>query len=427
MVVAKAPIPRGLSVFENNRSASNATPEFRSTFMLLQNCRKFFLAATMISWRASLRPRAAWRMFSTVRDPYEVLGVPHSASHEDIKAQFRVLAKKYHPDLNTHDANASKLMADLTNAYDLLTDKRRRAEFDRQRSTGSAFSGTTGANAEWVDPSQMFSEFSNIFGRMGRGTSTRPAGRAAVRGADISTSVEIDFLDAMNGCVRPISVRAKETCVPCHGSGARPGTGWTNCKTCNGTGTQRVERGIMTMGMPCVRCGGAGQVIEHACVSCKGEGSRVGSKEVIVKIPAGIKSSMELRVQSHGDCGARGGRSGDLFVTVKVKPDEYFSVIDDDVHVDVPLTIGEVLLGTSVAIRPIQRDGKPIPVQIPSGTLPGTTRTLKGKGPPRPNSGGSSRGDIVLRFSLSLPQSQSFSPEQLQLITELEKSLYGKK
>jgi molecular chaperone DnaJ len=360
------------------------------------------------------------RLFSTARDPYVVLGVDRTTTQEDIKARFRELAKKYHPDLNTHDADASKKMADITNAYDILTDKRKKAEFDRS-SAGGFGSGSEGSsshsNAEWVDPNQMFSEFSNIFGRMGR---HRPVGRVATRGDDISMSVEIPLVDAMSGCVRNLTIKCKQSCSSCSGSGARPGTGWTSCKTCKGTGTQRVERGIMTMGMPCVRCGGSGQTIEHPCLSCRGEGIGSEPKQVSVKVPSGVRNMMDLRIQGQGHCGTRGGRSGDLFVTVKVKPDDYFTIIDDDVYVEIPITIRDILLGTSVKVRSIDPVKPDFNVALPPGTLPGTTRSLTGRGPPRPISGNSigSRGDMVLNFTLKIQPIETLTDRQKQLIEE---------
>ena len=363
------------------------------------------------------------RAFSGLaRDPYDVLGVNRSASQEDIKSRFRELAKKYHPDLNTQDKDASMKMADLTNAYDILTDKKKRADFDRTSSNGSASTSSGGASAynskaEWVDPSQMFSEFSNIFGRMGR---HRPVGRVATRGDDISANLEISLLEAMNGCVKAITLKAKCTCSSCSGSGAKTGTGWSSCKTCKGTGTQRVERGIMTMGMPCVRCSGSGQVLEHACVSCRGEGIRSEQKQVSVKIPAGIRNQMELRLQAQGHCGTRGGRHGDLFVTIKVQPDPYFSMIDEDVYVDIDLSLKEALMGTTVEVRQIDGNSS-MKVASPPGTAPGSTRVVKGRGPPRASgNSSSSRGDMILKFGLRMQPPGSLTERQKELLNEFD-------
>jgi molecular chaperone DnaJ len=360
------------------------------------------------------------RKFSTLRDPYEVLGVNRTTSQEDIKSRFRELAKKYHPDLNTHDADASKKMADIANAYDILTEKKKRSEYDMRFSGSSASSGSAdtdpfASGAEYVDPNQMFSEFSNIFGRMSR---HRPVGRVATRGDDITTPIEIDLVDAMNGCVRSLTLKAKQQCSTCSGSGARPGTGWSSCKTCKGTGTQRVERGIMTMGMPCIRCGGSGQTIEHPCMSCKGEGIKSEPKQVSVKIPAGVRNMMDLRIQGQGHCGTRGGRSGDLFVTIKVKPHSYFTVIDDDVFVNVPISIRDMIFGTTTTVQAV--DGKStMSVPIPPGTVPGSTRTLKAKGPPKPSSSGS-RGDMILKFVMEMQPPETLSDRQKEIINEFD-------
>jgi molecular chaperone DnaJ len=377
----------------------------------------------MIRWRPFHGQYSLTRRFSTgSRSPFEVLGVDPSTSQEEIKARFRELAKKYHPDLNTHDKDASKKMADITNAYDILTDKRKRQEYERNRPGASASSDTTtgsayNSNAEWVDSTQMFSEFSNIFGRMGR---HRSVGRVAMKGEDLSASVVISLVEAMNGCVKPISYKAKSTCDTCKGSGANPGTGWSSCKLCKGTGTQRVERGIMTMGMPCVRCSGSGQVLEHPCTQCKGEGLSTEVRDVSLKVPAGVKNQMELRLQGQGHCGTRGGRSGDLFVTIKIKPDDYFTLIDDDVYVSVPLTIKEVLTGANVEVRQI--DGRStMKVNIPPGTAPGTTNVIKGKGPPRASGiSSTSRGDMILKFSLTMQPPESLTTRQKELIDEFD-------
>ncbi len=188
----------------------------------------------------------------------------------------------------------------------------------------------------------------------------------------------------------------------------------------------------MTMGMPCVRCSGSGQTIEHPCLSCRGEGIRSEPKQVSVKIPGGVRNMMELRIQGQGHCGTRGGRSGDLFVTVKVKPDDYFTIIDDDVYVEVPLSIRDVLLGTTVKVRSIEPAKPHITVNLSPGTLPGSTRHLPGKGPPRPVSGTSigSRGDMVLKFTLNIQPIETLTDRQKQIIEEfnsIQKSVLDSK
>jgi molecular chaperone DnaJ len=170
--------------------------------------------------------------------------------------------------------------------------------------------------------------------------------------------------------------------------------------------------------MPCIRCGGSGQTIEHPCLSCKGEGIKTEAKQVSVKIPAGVRNMMDLRIQGQGNCGTRGGRNGDLFVTIKVKPHPYFTVVDEDVFVNVPLTIRDIVFGTTSTVQSV--DGKSeMSVAIPPGTVPGSTRTLKFKGPPKPSSAGS-RGDMILQFTMHIQPPETLTERQKEIINEFD-------
>jgi len=313
-------------------------------------------------------------------------------------------------------------MSELTSAYDTLMDSRKRAALDHatnQANSGSAASSRSGPFSgfqgdEWMDASQMFSEFSDIFGR---GSPFKPQGSpaAATRGEDVSGQVEVSFLDAMQGCESVLSYMCRQTCVDCRGSGAKEGTSWSKCKVCRGTGVQRVERGILSMGVPCHRCHGQGEVLDHPCRACRGEGSRTQPREVRVSVPAGVRNLMELRVPGAGHAGGRGGKSGHLFVTVKVLPHELFRHVDDDVHLDVPLTLKQALLGGQVEIPTLDGTKEFLTIQAP--TQPGATKVLRGRGPPRLDSGG--RGHLVLRFLLQLPK--ELSNRQMALIEEFDR------
>lgn len=374
---------------------------------------------------AALRPSP---MLWAPRDAYAVMGLERSASGDDVKTRFRELAKKYHPDLNTGDKGASMKMAELTSAYDTLMDARKRAALDQAtytsgqsddgggatgRSWGGPFSGfAQGAGEEWVDPSQMFSEFQDIFGRGSHRSPGSPA--AASRGEDVSCELEVGFLDAMKGSEQGVSIMVRQGCSDCRGSGARPGTTWSKCRICRGTGVQRVERGILSMGVPCHRCQGHGEVLDHPCKLCRGDGARLQPRDVRVDVPAGVRNHMELRVPSAGHAGLRGGKAGHLFVTVKVKPHERFRHVDDDVHLDVPLTLRQALLGGEVEVPTLHGDTEKLLVQ--ASTQPGATKVLRGRGPPK--LGGEGRGHVVLRFLLQLPQ--ALSPRQVELIEEFD-------
>ncbi|KAF4672281.1 hypothetical protein FOL47_000726 [Perkinsus chesapeaki] len=353
------------------------------------------------------------------------------------------LLSGYHPDRNPDDPEAQTRMASLTDAYAILTDPKKRAMHDREQrdtrngSSGSTTASSTGAasNAgDWHhDPSQMFSEFSKVFGRQAK---YRQAGQVSQRGDDITTEIEVSFMEAMRGSTRTVALSCRQGCDTCNGSGAAAGTGWTMCRQCKGTGTVRVERGIMTMGMPCNTCSGSGQTLDHPCRSCRGEGAMVRRKDVLVSIPAGARQFTELRLPGLGHCGLRGGRSGDLFVTIKVKEHDRFRRVDEDVHLTVPVTLCQALLGGTVEIPSLTSDKDIIKLQIPPNTLPGNSRIIRGKGPPKLIAGksvskaassvlGSStdsssnpRGNLVLHFSLSLPE--RLSPRQEAIIREFD-------
>ncbi|CAJ1383123.1 unnamed protein product [Effrenium voratum] len=349
------------------------------------------------------------------RDAYSVMGLERSASPQEVKARFRVLAKQYHPDLNT-DRNASLKMAELTSAYDTLMDPKRRAALDQATAGASAGAGGyTGGfpnfeNDEWVSPSQMFSEFSDLFGR---NSQFRQPDSTAARGEDVSTNVEISFLEAAQGCEKMISLRLKQTCPDCRGSGAREGTTWSKCRVCKGTGVQRKEQGILSMGMPCQRCRSRGVVLDHPCRGCNGESTRMMPREIRVNVPAGVRNLMELRVPGAGHAGCHGGKAGHLFVQVKVLPHERFRLLENDVHLDVPLTLREALLGGEVSIPTLEGSSERLVIQAPA--QPGATTVLRGRGPPRPAGG---RGNLVLHFLLQLPR--SLSNRQVELIEEFD-------
>ncbi|CAK9106170.1 unnamed protein product [Durusdinium trenchii] len=329
--------------------------------------------------------------------------------------------RQYHPDLNTEDRSASLKMAELTSAYDTLMDPKRRAALDQATAGSYAGAGPnsyTGGfpfnqNDEWVSPSQMYSEYADLFGRSSQFRTTGEAS-AATRGEDISTNIEVAFLEAAQGCEKVISLRLKQVCPDCRGSGAREGTTWSRCRVCKGSGVHRQEKGILSMGVPCQRCRGSGMVLDHPCRGCRGESTKMMPREIRVSIPPGVRNLMELRIPGAGHAGSRGGKAGHLFVQVKVLPHERFRLVDDDVHLDVPLTLRQALLGTEVMIPTLEGREERLKVQAPA--QPGTTKVLRGKGVPRCDAGG--RGNMVLHFLLQLPR--SLSPRQVELIEEFD-------
>lgn len=358
------------------------------------------------------------------RDAYSVMGLGAGATSAEVKARFRELAKQYHPDLNKGDRSASMKMAELTSAYDTLMDPRKRSQLDQSMTHGdpqeraSTGQGTSpfgdGFNGdEWVSPSQMFSEFRDVFGRTGP---YRPQGAPpmSARGEDVTAQLEVSFLEAMQGCEKIVTLMVRQSCDVCRGTGAKEGTSWSTCRVCRGTGVQKVERGILSMGVPCHRCQGSGEILDHPCRACRGEGIRPQARDVRVAVPAGVRNLIELRVPSAGHAGTRGGKSGHLFVTVKVLPHERFRHVDDDVHIDVPLTLKQALLGGLVEMPTL--DGTHEKLVIKPSTQPGATKVLRARGPPR--LGGDGRGSIVVHFLLQLPK--VLLPRQVELIEEFD-------
>lgn len=357
------------------------------------------------------------------RDAYSVMGLGAGATSAEVKARFRELAKQYHPDLNKGDRSASVKMAELTSAYDTLMDPRKRSQLDQSMAHGEA-QGRPGGHPtspfgenytgdEWVSPSQMFSEFRDVFGRAGP---FRPQGAPPIstRGEDVTAQLEIDFLEAMQGCEKILTLMVRQPCSTCRGTGAKEGTAWSTCRVCRGTGVQKVERGILSMGVPCHRCQGSGEVLDHPCRSCRGEGIRPQASDVRVTVPAGVRNLIELRVPGAGHAGTRGGKSGHLFVTVKVLPHERFRHVDDDVHMDVHLTLKQALLGGQIEVPTL--DGGHETLAVKPSTQPGTTKVLRARGPPR--LGGDGRGSIVVHFLLQLPR--VLLSRQVELIEEFD-------
>ena len=358
----------------------------------------------MIFLRTGTRPTL--RKFSSghaQRDPYEVLGLKRGSTTDEIKQRFRVLAKQFHPDLN-RSPDASTKMAEIATAYDVLTDPEKRVTYDSSSGTTSGFSGFSSGD------SSMFNEFASMFTKMnarGRATSS------SSKGEDISATLEIDFIDTLLPSVRTVSIRCQASCGVCGGSGCQPGTAPSSCRACKGSGTQRIDRGIMTMGLPCSNCAGSGRVIDHLCSSCRGNGTKLTNKDVLVKTPAGIRNFQELRLPSQGHCGVRGGRAGDLYVTVKVRPHKKFRVIDEDVHQDVGISLKEALLGGEVGVELL--GGGEMKISLVSKTMPGSQKILRGRGPPKTGGG---CGDMVIHFFLEI--SENLTPRQRTIIQEFD-------
>ncbi|KJP87048.1 chaperone DnaJ [Plasmodium fragile] len=351
------------------------------------------------------------------QDPYTVLGLSRNATTNEIKKQFRLLAKKYHPDINP-SPDAKQKMASITAAYELLSDPKKKEFYDKTGMTddmnydGHASAGSAsnfeGAFSGFGDASFMFTDFAEMFSNMAGSKTT------STRGEDIQTEITLKFMEAIKGCEKNIRLNVKVSCNNCNGSGKKPGTNLTICKVCNGSGIQRIERGPIIIGVPCRNCSGNGQIINNPCKQCSGSGVKFQTKNITLDIPPGIKKGMQMRIPNQGHSGYRGGKNGHLFVTINIEPHKIFKWVDDNIHVEVPLTMKQCLLGGVIKIPTLNGD---MDLLIRPKTYPNSERVLKGKGPCKVDS--HTNGDLIVKFSLKIPD--RLTPRQVELIEEFNR------
>ena len=342
------------------------------------------------------------------RDYYEVLGVSKTATQDELKKAYRKLARKYHPDLNKDNEEAAEKFKECNEAYSVLSDDQKRAQYDQfghaafengGMGGGGGFGGAGGFGG--FGGSGMEDIFDMFFGGQGgRGGSRAKTGPQ--RGADLRFDLEITFEEAAFGLEKEINLYRDETCDHCHGEGAEPGSKVESCPECNGTGyvrfTQNTMFGQMVNERPCSRCKGEGKIISEPCKECFGRGTVKRDKKLKVKIPAGVDNGSRLRVANEGEAGAKGGPNGDLYVYLYVKPHKFFERDGTTVLCEVPINIVQATLGADIKVPTL--DGQ-VTMKVPEGTQPGKVMRIKGKG--IPNLRGGSRGDQLVRIKVVVP------------------------
>lgn len=360
------------------------------------------------------------------RDYYEVLGVGKGASDDELKKAYRKLAKQYHPDLNPNDKEAEAKFKEVNEAYEVLSDSDKKARYDQFGHAGvdPSYGGGAGAGGGFGGFGgfgDMGDIFESFFGGFGGSSRSNPNGPR--RGQDIRANVNIDFMDACKGKKVEVRINKMETCPECHGSGAKSGTSSKTCPDCNGSGTvkvgQRTPFGVISSTKTCSRCSGKGKIIESPCPKCSGQGRSRTAITKEIEIPAGIDDGQTLQVRGVGDAGINGGPSGDLNITVTVRPDPIFERDGYDIYTEIPITYTQATLGDEIVVPTI--DGK-VKYVVPEGTQTGTKFRLRGKGVKKLNR--SDRGDQYVRVNVEVPS--NLSKKQKDLLKEFETSLNDK-
>lgn len=346
------------------------------------------------------------------KDYYQILGVPKDARPEEIKAAFRRLARKYHPDVNKSDPDAEDKFKEIGEAYAVLSDPKKRAEYDRYGTVSDMPPTVT-------DFTGGLSEIFEMFFGVGAG---RRSTRRGVDGRDIRLDITIGLEEVITGARRTLTFPRLETCSRCEGSGCAPGTSLTPCPHCGGSGVRvqvtRTLLGELRRSVTCPRCQGEGRVIEHPCPKCHGKMLEEREARVEVEIPPGVEDGTLLHLPYQGDDGIMGGHPGDLYVGIRIKEDSRFVRDEYGLITTVEISFPQAALGDTIQVSGV--DG-PVEVTIPPGTQPGQEFRIPGKGLPK--LGTRERGDLRVRVNLKVPK--NLTQYQQHLIEQLKKSMEG--
>ncbi len=358
------------------------------------------------------------------RDYYEVLGVSKGASDDEIKKAHRKLAKKYHPDLNRDNPEAAEKFKELNEAYEILSDKDKRAKYDQFGFAGvdpnyGAGQGGFGGGFGGFDMGDLGDIFGSFFGGGFGGSSSRSRRNAPQRGETLQQRIMLSFEEAAFGCEKEITINRTESCDECGGTGAEKGTSVETCSNCHGSGvvmqTQRTPLGMFQTQGACPNCRGTGKIIRKPCKKCGGTGKMRKSRTLKVNIPAGIDDGQSIQLRGQGNAGVNGGPSGDVIVTISIRPHPLFTRDGNNVICEIPISFPQAALGDTLQVPTI--DGK-VEYTIPEGTQTGTVFRLRGKGIQNVN--GRGRGDQYVRVNIEVPT--HLTDHQKHLLRDFEAS-----
>ena len=346
-------------------------------------------------------------MTTSKRDYYDVLGLSRNASEEEIKKAFRKLALEFHPDRNRSDG-AEGRFKEVNEAYQVLSDSKKRADYDRFGH--AAVGGNGGRGFDGYDNfSGGFGDIFDAFFGSGFGAQTRARPNAPRQGSDLQTSVAIEFEEAVFGVEKDIEIERIDVCSRCHGTRGEPGSQTVTCRNCNGAGqVRRSQQGFFGQFVQVTTCGvcrGEGSTITNPCTQCRGMGHERRKRKLAVRVPGGIDDGTQIRLSREGEAGLNGGRPGDLYVVVRVRGHGLFQRDGTDIHYSLPLDITQATLGAKVKVPTLEGEEE---LSIPAGTQPGDRFTLKNKGVPylRQNQRGSQIVTAEIRVPTSLTDDQ---------------------
>ena len=348
------------------------------------------------------------------KDYYDRLGVSRDADLDDIKKAFRKLAMQHHPDRNPGDKAAEQRFKECNEAYAVLSDKEKRAQYDQMGHAAFEAGASGGASSNGDFRSSFADVFDDLFGEF---TGQRRGGRRGpTRGADLRYNLEISLEEAFAGKKVRIRVPASVACEACRGSGAKAGAKPVNCSTCGGAGKIRAQQGFFTIERTCPTCQGAGEIISNPCEVCRGQGRVQKEKHLSVDIPAGVESGTRIRLADEGEAGARGAPSGDLYIFLTVTPHQFFKRDALNVYCRVPIPMTTAVLGGTIEVPAL--GGTRARLTMPAGTQSGHQFRLRGKGMPALR--GAGQGDLYIEVKVETPV--SLNKRQRELLEEFQKS-----